>query len=173
MLQVTRTLTPTPNPTPTPTPTPNPNPTMLQNELSAAIADLRMAVKLDPGSMLAAIQLGMALHRNQQPTEARAIFEQAEAMPLGRKGAGYPPAGWLRSATEATEARLRRPPSAPEHASGCPSLRPASARRFCTSPDSHPPLLYPGALQHPPLTLTPHPSPLTPHPSPGALQHLP
>lgn len=52
---------------------------MLQNELSAAIADLRMAVKLDPGSMLAAIQLGMALHRNQQPTEARAIFEQAEA----------------------------------------------------------------------------------------------
>ena len=29
--------------------------------------------------MLAAIQLGMALHRNQQPTEARAIFEQAEA----------------------------------------------------------------------------------------------
>jgi len=52
---------------------------MLQNELSAAIADLRKAVKLDPGSMLAAIQLGMALHRNQQPTEARTIFEQAEA----------------------------------------------------------------------------------------------
>ena len=135
---------------------------MLQNELSAAIADLRMAVKLDPGSMLAAIQLGMALHRNQQPTEARAIFEQAEVMPLGRiarrAGFGLAP---------------RRLLPAPEHASGCPSLRPASASHFCTSPDSHPPLLYPGALQHPPLTLTPHPSPLTPHPSPGALQHLP
>jgi len=52
---------------------------MLQNELSAAIADLRRAAELDPGSMLAAIQLGMALHRNQQPTEARAVFERAEA----------------------------------------------------------------------------------------------
>eukprot|EP00964_Phaeocystis_antarctica_P103306 scaffold68598_cov36-Phaeocystis_antarctica.AAC.1 len=82
---------------------------MLQNELSAAIADLRMAVKLDPGSMLAAIQLGMALHRNQQPTEARAIFEQAEVMPLGRKGACYPPAGWLACATEATLSARSRP----------------------------------------------------------------
>jgi len=52
---------------------------MLQNELGKAISDLRKAVQLDPASMLASIQLGMALHRNQQATEARTIFEQAEA----------------------------------------------------------------------------------------------
>ena len=40
---------------------------------------MRKAVQLDPGSVLARIQLGMALHRSQQPTEARRVFADAEA----------------------------------------------------------------------------------------------
>ena len=52
---------------------------MLQNELGSAISDLRQAVQLDPDSMMASIQLGMALHRNQRATEAREVFKQAEA----------------------------------------------------------------------------------------------
>jgi len=43
------------------------------------VDDLRKAVQLDPGSVLARIQLGMALHRSQQPTEARRVFADAEA----------------------------------------------------------------------------------------------
>ena len=43
---------------------------------TCAYAYAHQAVELDAGSMLAAIQLGMALHRNQQATEARSIFEQ-------------------------------------------------------------------------------------------------
>lgn len=52
---------------------------MLQNRLSDALVDLRKAIDLDENSVLAHIQLGMALHRQNKPTEARKIFEQAEA----------------------------------------------------------------------------------------------
>ena len=49
---------------------------ILQNELSAALDDLRKAVDLDPDSVLAHIQLGMALHRSSQPTQARSAIAQ-------------------------------------------------------------------------------------------------
>ena len=52
---------------------------ILQNKLGDALTDLRKAVSLDGGSVLARIQLGMALHRNQQQSEAQRIFQEAEA----------------------------------------------------------------------------------------------
>eukprot|EP00967_Tisochrysis_lutea_P102295 scaffold153917_cov33-Tisochrysis_lutea.AAC.1 len=52
---------------------------ILQGELASALSDLRKAVALDAGSILARIQLGMALHRSGQPTEARRVFADAEA----------------------------------------------------------------------------------------------
>ena len=50
---------------------------LLQNEFSQAVSDLRDAVRLDPGSVLAHVHLGMALHRNQQQAEAKSAFEKA------------------------------------------------------------------------------------------------
>ena len=38
---------------------------------------MRDAVRLDPGSVLAHVHLGMALHRNNQQSEATAAFEKA------------------------------------------------------------------------------------------------
>jgi len=57
---------------------------ILQNELSSALTDLRQAVDLDKqgeddaGAELARVQLGMALHRHGQQSEARRVFGEAE-----------------------------------------------------------------------------------------------
>jgi len=52
---------------------------ILQNEIASALDDLRKAVDLDPDSILARIQLGMALHRSGQQNEARSTFSAAES----------------------------------------------------------------------------------------------
>jgi import receptor subunit TOM70 len=52
---------------------------MLQQDLQKAVDDLNKSVKLDGGSVLARIQLGMAHHRLKQTTDAKAVFQEAEA----------------------------------------------------------------------------------------------
>jgi len=52
---------------------------MLQQDLQKSVDDLKKSVKLDDGSILARIQLGMAHHRLKEVSEARAVFERAEA----------------------------------------------------------------------------------------------
>ena len=44
-----------------------------------AVSDLRAAVRIDPDSVLAHVHLGMALHRNNQQSEAVTCFEAAVA----------------------------------------------------------------------------------------------
>ena len=50
---------------------------MLLGNNTEAIGDLRKSVRLDGGSVLARIQLGMGLHRSQKQTEAQEVFTDA------------------------------------------------------------------------------------------------
>ena len=52
---------------------------MLQQDLQKAVTDLKKSVRLDNGSLLSRLQLGMAHHRLKQMAEARAVFQEAEA----------------------------------------------------------------------------------------------
>jgi len=52
---------------------------MLQQDLQKAVDDLKKSVRLDGGSVLARIQLGMAHHRLKQTTDARTVFQETEA----------------------------------------------------------------------------------------------
>jgi len=51
---------------------------MLQQDLQKAVDDLKKSLKLDGGSVLARIQLGMAYHRLKQTTDARKMFQETE-----------------------------------------------------------------------------------------------
>jgi len=63
---------------------------LLQEDLAKAVSDLRRSVQLDGGSILARIQLGMALHKNKQLTDAREVFEAAEkAFPASPDALNY------------------------------------------------------------------------------------